>query len=328
MMKNVIPIALLAFVSFSCHYDGIAPLAPNWPAVFTYAPLDKSSITSILPLGWVDPPGHTLPTDHVYFGFNRPPAGSTGLPVYAPGNGVVSQVISKPLNNVPESLVFVKMNDKVTYYLDHIVLNDSVKQGYVVKAGHRIATTGVGCDFGIIDYSVSLSFANPKRYSDQILYCGKPLTYFADSLKSFLYSKVDRDGSDKDGRIDIDLIGRLVGNWFLDGPTFVDGPDTWSKELSFAYDFQHPSIVWVSIGGTLALAGKWGIASDAIDPANVSVSSGKIAYGLLTLHDQVVTQAGLMILEMTDDTHLKIEVFPGSQDSTAEFDSNAFVYAR
>lgn len=35
-----------------------------------------------------------------------------------------------------------------------------------------------------------------------------------------------------------------------------------------------------------------------------------------------------MILQMTDDSHMKIEVFPNSQAASAEFDGNAFTYAR
>ena len=41
-----------------------------------------------------------------------------------------------------------------------------------------------------------------------------------------------------------------------------------------------------------------------------------------------LTQAGLMIVQMLDSDHIKVEVFPNSQDPTAEFDSNAKLYAR
>jgi hypothetical protein len=80
-----------------------------------------------------------------------------------------------------------------------------------------------------------------------------------------MYAKVDREGTDKDGRIDIDVVDRLAGSWFLDGSIFcTDGPGGWDKELSFAFDIQHPARVLVSIGGTLGLTGKWGIPNDCL----------------------------------------------------------------
>jgi hypothetical protein len=321
---------LLAIVLLACHSKNSdpVPVGPNEPSVFVYSPIEKTNIDFILSLGWIQPSGHTIPTDHIYFWFKRQ-SNDPPLPVYAPGGGVINKILLVPVLNIPECKVWVKMNDNFTYYLDHIVLHDSLKDGSAVRAGQDVGTTGLGAsiDMGATDNSVTLNFANPKRYSDEEIHCGKPLTYFADSLKPFLYSKVDREGEDKDGKIDIDVNGRLVGNWFLDGTTFyMNGPNGWEKELSFAYDIQHPAKVLVSIGGTLGLTGKWAIAGDAILPSEVSVSSGKVAYKLMYLEG--LTQAGVMIVQMVDDTHIKVQVFPNSQASDAEFDSGALIYAR
>jgi len=84
--------------------------------------------------------------------------------------------------------------------------------------------------------------------------------------------------------------------------------------------------VLVSIGGTLGLTGKWGIQDDAIRPEGVSVSSGKVVYRLM--YTEGLTQAGLMLVQMLDENHIKIEVFPNAQGSDAEFDANAKTYAR
>lgn len=321
---------LSALILLACHSKNSdpAPAGPNELSIFNYSPIGKTKIDFILSLGWIQPSGHTIPTDHIYFWFKHqstdPP-----LPVYAPGGGVINKILLVPVLNIPECKVWVKMNENFTYYLDHIVPNDSLKEGSTIKGGQIIGTTGLGAsiDMGAIDNTITLNFANSKRYFDEEIHCGKPLTYFADSLKSFLYSKVDREGDDKDGKIDIDLEGRLVGNWFLDGVTFyTDGPSGWDKELSFAYDIQHPSKVLISIGGMLGMTGKWAIASDAILPSDVSVSGGKVAYKLL--YPEGLTQAGLMILQMMDTNHIKVQVFPNSQTSDAEFDSGALMYAR
>jgi hypothetical protein len=131
---------------------------------------------------------------------------------------------------------------------------------------------------------------------------------------------VDREGPDKDGKIDIDIPGKLVGNWFLDGPTFyTDGPNGWDKELSFAFDIQHPSVVLVSIGGTINMVGKWTIQPGSPLPADVSVAGGISADP---------NQRGLMIVQMIDNTHIKVETFTDLKASDAAFDANAKIYAR
>ena len=256
-MKQVPRILICSVILMACHskHGDPIPIGPNEPAVFNYSPIEKTKISYILSLGWIQPSGHTIPSDHIYFWSTRKST-DPALPVYAPGGGVINKILLVPVLNIPECKVWVKMNNNFVYYLDHIVLHDSLKEGSTIKVGQDIGTTGLGpsIDLGVTDYSVLLDFANPKRYNEETWHCGKPLTYFADSLKANLYAKVDREGNDKDGRIDIDMKGRLVGNWFLDGSTFyTDGPDGWDKELSFAYDIQHPSKVLVSIGGTLGV---------------------------------------------------------------------------
>ena len=303
---------------------------PNYPASFTNSPIEVSKINFGLSLGWIQPSGHTIPTDHVYFWYSNP-NNSTTLPVYALCPGKIEHILTVPVMGIKECKVWFRVNEKFSYYLDHIVLDPSLAENSLVTAGQKIGTTGYGTsiDLGAIDETITLSgFVNPKRYYSEELHCGKPYTYFTEPLRSQLYALVDREGTDKDGKIDIDVPGRLVGNWFLDGSVFyTDGPDGWDKELSFAFDIQHPSIVLVSIGGTIGLTGKWTIPDDALLPSQVSVASGKIAYRLYGSKADW-QQRGLMIVQMTDDTHIKVQVFPASTASDASFDANAKTYAR
>lgn len=318
----------ITFLLFSCDKSDPSPQGPNEPAIFSCSPVEKSEIDYILSLGWIQPSGHTIPTSHIYFWTSRTQSDPSPL-VYAPGSGVITKVLVVPVMNVPEVKIWVRMNDNFMYHLDHIVLDETLEEGSHVQAGQVIGTIGWGpsIDFGVIDNDVLNDFANPQRYNDEHLHCGKPLTYFADSLKSSLYSKVDREGDDKDGRVNVDEPGRLVGNWFLDDGTFyTDGPGGWDKELSFAFDIQRPTKVLVSIGGTIGLTGKWSIPTDAILPEEVSVSTGKVVYRLLYIEGQ--TQAGLMIVQMLDNDHIRIQVFPGSQEANADFTIQAKTYAR
>ena len=106
----------------------------------------------------------------------------------------------------------------------------------------------------------------------------------------------------------------------------------WDKELAFAYDIQHPTKVQIALGGVIGPAGKWYPQIGAIAPSQVTVASGKVAYQLWSLDP--VTQAinteqkGLMIVQMTDDTHIKVEMFADVKISDAAFTSNAKIYAR
>ncbi len=308
------------------------PDYPTEPTSFTYSPIEVSKISYLLSLGWLQPVGHTLPTDHVYFHFNATYANP--LPVYAPGGGKIWNVLYVPVTNVPEVKVWVQMNKDFGYYLDHIVLDPSLKQGSIIKAGDKIGTTGYGgsIDLGAIDNTVNVPFVNPARYVSQTLHCGKPFQYFTSAIQSQLYPLVDRQGTEKDGWVCTDVADHLSGNWFYDnGKFYTDGPDGWDKELSFAYDIQRPSTVMVSCGGVMPV-GKWSLAATAIKPANVSPANGKVAYQLLLIDpnypNNPPTIYGLMLVQMTDNTHLKTEIFPGSTATDGVFTGNAKMYVR
>jgi hypothetical protein len=306
---------------------------PDEPSSFTVSPIPVQKIKFLLSLGWIQPVGHTIPTDHVYFWYDNP-GNTTYLPVFALATGKVEHILNVPVNGIKECKVWFRVNEKFSYYLDHIVPDASLKEGSDVQAGQQIGTTGYGSsiDLGAIDEKITLSgYANPARYYSEQLHCGKPFQYFTEPLRSQLYTLVDREGADKDGSIDIDIPGKLVGNWFLDGNVFyTDGPDGWDKELSFAFDIQHPQVVLVSIGGVIGMTGKWTIHPSAILPSQVSVASGKIAYALYSAGGIAVdpNQRGLMIVQVTDEKHIKVQVFPDSKAPDAAFDANAKIYAR
>ncbi len=321
-LNRLISLLTIIILSFIPSCDSGNPVRngtydPGLPSVFAYSPVEISKLNFLLSLGWIQPVGHTIPTDHVYFWAKQYPT-----PVYAPGGGRVEKILDVPILGIKEVKIWIRMNLDFSYYLDHIVLDSSIKEGSDLVAGQVLGTTGLGpsIDLGAIDQNVVNNFINPARYADQTVHCGKPFTYFVDSIKSKLYALVDREGADKDGRVDLDVKGRLIGNWFLDSTIFfTDGPGGWDKELSFAYDIQHPTKALVSIGGTIGMVGKWDIPSDAIQPLDVMASTGKVSYKL---------SAGLLIVQVLDDRRIKVQPFPGSSQSTAEFDAAARIYAR
>src|SRR5947207_4792604 len=127
------------------------------------SPVDPSFVDFILPLGNLNPPSHTFPTDHIYFyvGFLRPEA--RGVPVFAPGDGNVTAIISH--SNDPK--VMVRVTNTMSYYLDHVVLDSAIAQGARITSGQKLGTSGTGgfgIDLGVTDDARTLTgFITPAR---------------------------------------------------------------------------------------------------------------------------------------------------------------------
>jgi hypothetical protein len=139
-------------------------------------------------------------------------------------------------------------------------------------------------------------------------------------------------GADRDGRFDYDQAGRLVGNWFLDGlaPSESSTPTGWPKQLAFVYDNYDPSLIRVSIGGTLPLVGAFAVQPGALDPKDVTPSNGKVSYRLLQagFGSPPGRQVGLLIVEMLAAARIRVEVALGESVTSADFTAAAKTYVR
>ena len=313
------------------------PTAPATVAQFTVLPVQMPANATITPLGHIQPVGHVLPTDHVYFyavNIDQPGTQDNVVrDVLAPGEGVITWIYLQTAG-IQDYKVMFRMTENFYYYLDHVQLDPALKVGSIVHAGDKVGTTNPGgtLDLGAFDMTTSLSgFLTPARYPDQTLRCVSPFKYFTEPLRSTLYAKIRRVPSapDRDGRIDYDIAGKLVGNWFHESvPKTMEssGPNGWPKSLAFAYDYNDPSLVRVSIGGLVSSAGVWTIPSDAPRPENVGVANGAVAYRLMYLGSP--TQWGLMMVEMQAPDRIRVQVYPGSQAATASFDNTAQIYVR
>ena len=161
------------------------PARSGGPLVFRASPLDEGDIRFIVPLGNLNPPGHTFPSDHVYF-YNRiPPAPPDApVPVRAPGDGTVQFVLAMGM----ESQVGVRTGSFI-YYLDHVVLDPAIRPGVIVTAGQQMGVTGstaYGIDLGVINEQKTVFFVNPLRYPSTTVHGDAPLPYFDEPLRSRL----------------------------------------------------------------------------------------------------------------------------------------------
>ncbi len=315
-------------------------LTTTGPGVFSVSPLDTGTIFAITPLGKMAPPGHVLPTDHIYLSFVDAWSGQQqtndcrARPVRAAGAGVIDFIfVTEALG---DTKIGVQMTKTFHYYYDHVLARQGMTVGTRVNAGDTIATTTGRCpsmDLGAWDEGITPpGFVNTKRYAGQTLHVVPPLRYFAEPLRTALYNRVrliDGVPADKDGRTDWGVSGKLVGDWFhtslpVDASS-TGGSPGWDKSVSFAYDFgNHKPLI--SIGGTIAVPGALNVVNAAPDPATVTVATGLVAYqgtpnvGLI--------QAGWLLVQMTADDRIRIEYFVGAVTRPVAFTGAAQEYVR
>lgn len=315
--------------------NGVTP-PPGAVAEFTVSPIAIDSFALITPLGNLNPPGHTLPTDHAYYyvvNFDKRPITRDTLVrgVYAPATGTIAHMM-QPVGT--DWKITFRVTNDFWYYVDHVVPIPGLALGMVVHAGDVIGKTNPGgaIDLGAYDYRVHhTGFVNPKRYSESTLHVVTPWKYFVEPVRSQLYAKQRRHpAADPDARIDFGIAGRLVGDWFhesVPNTSEAMGPVGWPKSIAFVYDYYDPTKVRIAIGGTIAPPGVWGLPDDAPRPSEVTVAHGKVAYRLMYTESTTV-QYGLMLVQMLTDDRLKIQVFVGSQARDADFDGGAQIYLR
>lgn len=317
-------------------FDPVDP-PPGGVAQFSVSPVDLAQVQTLTPLGSLNPPGHVLPTDHVYFyqwDLDQPaaPRPTAVLEVVAPAKGRVWWTYHQP--GSPDWKVVFRATEEFSWYLDHLVLDSALAVGTVVEAGQRLGTTTPGgtLDLGAYDTRVTLTgLLNPARYPGQTLHCVSPWQYYAEPLRSQIYARIRRAPgvADKDGQIDFGVAGTLAGDWYEAGlaPEDSPGPLGWPRTIGFVRDYYEPSLVRVSIGGTIAPPGVWTIPPGTTLPEAVTPASGVVSYPLRYTGSTSV-QYGLLVVQLLAADTLRVEAFVGDTSATGTFDSAARLYVR
>jgi hypothetical protein len=287
------PIAPAAFgtgvLGVFCASPTIAPA----PTIFTASPIALDKIRWLIPLGNLNPPGHTQPSDHMGFTIADPDARESPIAlrteVVAPGTGTVTAAF-RHNNTDPDTIIYVKVSDTITYYLDHVAPDIPLAYGTVLQAGQHIGMTGtsaIGIDLGLVNQAVTQSFANPARYLDSTIHADGPIKYFGGALQRQLYLKTHRIGTECDGRIAYDIPGRLSGNWFVSPPNVSSLAPYLA--MSFVGDTYDPSVVRVVVpygskmrsDGTVAVeGGVMSIAPGDPRPSAVTPATGPVVFTL------------------------------------------------
>ena len=311
-----------------------APSSPSSPPVvpaafaFTESPVDPSLLQEIVPLGTMNPWGHTLPTDHLYFVLQAGPAA-----IVAPAAGTIEAVIDRG----GDAKITVRAAGGFIYAIDHVIPRAALPSGAAVQAGQPLGTSTSGVfDVGLANLNRPLPFLNPARYSRDTRYADGPLRYFDEPVRSALYARVRRIGDDRDGRIDYDEAGTLAGNWFAEDlppeRSSIGGDmSVGTRQLSFARDVYAPDRLRVSIGG-LGMTGLWAVQPDAPDFTSVTPASGIVTFRLFPTGEPGgpagTQQTGLLLVRLLDGGRLQVMAVPGTAAPAAPFDPASPLYVR
>ena len=343
-VRRILP-SLLAALSLSCGDHG--PTNPGdqfnnveapagGVAQFSFLPVAIAPGQSVTALGNLNPPGHVLPTDHIYFYdgdlSKNQPFGSDVRDIVMPATGAVVFILRPAVTDY--KIIFRATKD-FFFYLDHVFLSQPLEVGQVLQAGTKIGVTaqGAAIDLGAFDLSVRhTGFVDTLRYPGQTLHYVAPRSYFTPALMADIDAHLYRSAlaTDKGGQIDFGVAGKLVGDWFVQGMPrdSSSGPYGWTRSMAFVYDYYDPTQVRISIGGTVASAGVWGISPSAPRPETVTPASGIVSYWLYSPFDPNFPPNGLLLVQMTDASTIKVEYFAGSNASATQFTSNAVTFVR
>ena len=222
-----------------------------------------------------------------------------------------------------------------------------------IEAGQLIGTASGGFDFSVLDRNEWLSFVVPEHYFGESfkIYTVDPYDYFAEPVRGQLLEKNVRKVEPFGGKIDYDIDGRLVGNWFLDGRNYRNRIGAYAH-LSFVYDHIDPDQIRISFANDSRIWGEaiaeeacricegmFGVKGNGPDPAVVSVASALVKYELVGLkfvgdfpvatvniEDNIL---GVFLVQMINDRQIKIELFLGKLPrDVEEFTTAARIYDR
>ncbi len=341
----------------------------NGTVNLTKSPMNPQDVGVIVPMGAMVG-GHVTPIDHMYFQpiifYSQPDTYN----VYADADGVIEGINVEPSN--PDNkytkirLVIYHTCDFYSIYnlltsLSPEILNitgilgpgQSYQKPIQVKAGDLLGKIGGQTLDLSVNYNKTIlpGFLVPEHYEGESwkIHTVDPFDYFSEPWRSQLIAKDLRQVPPRGGKIDYDIDGRLVGNWFVEGsggfPTkYV--PNVWVNHASFVYDHIDPTHVIISFGNFSGAPIQFSVENNSPDPKDVSVSIGVVKYKLVDteyiLSDGSVwnrfsyandiharsgnTIKGIVLVQMISNRKMKFEIFPHKID--AVFDDNAIIYER
>ena len=342
---------------------------------FTFPPMQIEKIETIEPIGLMIG-GHVTPIDHGYYTAKTWSSDksrediNTFVDVLAPASGIVTSVQSMPTEYRSSSIgdYRIIIHHTCTFYTIYIHVNQlseklkaiaDTGKAAKVEAGEVIGRAP-GFDFSVHNDEVTLDgFIVPEHYDAEPwkIHTVSMFDHFIEPIRNQLLEKNIRQKEPRSGKIDYDIEGKLVGNWFEENTNGYFGKEEyqrsigyWSTHLAFAYDGLDPDLIIVSMGEYNNEAMQFAVKGNAPDPKDVSVSTGLVKYELVAW--QYLTEnggewdrkgfakitgskrfenqvEGAVLAQMIGGRKLKFEAFPGKNAAEISgFTDKAKTYER
>ncbi len=350
----------LQFIKKDCKGSGFVQL--------THEPMNMGDVSTVLPIGTLAG-AHVTPIDHLYF-YPKDMVNRDAAPVYAMADGYIvsyevrTQKVDNGAAQKPEYQLVFQHNCSIFSYFDLLTslepglakqINDKGgKDLHIsVKSGQLIGRVGAqSLDTAVYNFDMTLKgFVNPDSYKSELykLHTDDFFKYFKDPAKSEMLAKNPRTFEPRGGKIDYDIDGKLIGNWFQTGSNGYagagqrvadsNGQGYWSTHLAIVPDAIRQGVIDISFGDYQGKAIQFEAKVGSPDPATVSKASGLVKYEFVAStpsssptgsapmsNSQVL---GTVLFQLTDTRKLTMEAFPGKTASqVGAFTTSAKTYVR
>lgn len=327
---------------------------------YTVSPLALDEIKEIWPLGNLGPPGHTIPTEHIYILPEKEYDTVKMFDLFAPGDIYIANIASsedaEDLGKDEYVIRFFLCKDIQGVFLHVKVLSEELKAVFDkveceqwtvnpanicsknifhhVKAGTKIGEVARKAgmfDFETHDKRILHDHANKDRYGIEdddgvgTLHAVCPLDYYEKGMKEKLYVKLVTVGEPACGEVLQDVKGTLAGNWYNGDAMFSD-PSSWDRQLSFAHHNKFPSVSAISIGGFFTDSEVWEFAAKSSGNFNRKFSDVRPDGNIYCYEAEPYKErreeepSGKIIVQMVDDAEIKIEHQDGSCTGSYQFE--------
>jgi len=341
------------------------------PYKLSVSPMKLEDFSIIIPYGLVVG-NHVTPIDHQYFSPKNYQSPRDAYEVRAMADSRLVEIQPRTNERGTEYRMVFVVSCTFLYYYDLVTsLAPDIKAAYdngkgifnrevdiTVQAGQVIGRIGgQTLDFAVWDTTKPLTgFVVPEHYLEERwkLYTADPLDYYTDELRTLALSRYIRTVPPISGKIDYDIDGKLIGNWFLEGSDGYRGlKDTdqqnYSKtHLAFVPNHVVPSHFMISIGENWSgQFGQYIDVDNTPDPKDIGVESGVVKYDLImgelvgangmawhnTLETgltmrSVQSVAGCAIVQMLESRKIKFESFGQPCTAVSDFSRAVKIYTR
>ncbi len=350
----------------------------------TAAPINPENIEVILPYGTIDADsGHVTPIDHQYYYPKNREQGPDLYDIFAPADGYIvsigkrNQFVSEEGGKNPVPDYYIVMEHSCSFWTyfdlatslapdirkevgnlpdDEVFVSKNVR--IPIKAGQKIGKIGLRTlDFGAYDAKTNLpGFLVYEHYDGEPwkVHTVDPYDFFVEPIKSQLMARTPRRVEPIGGKIDYDIDGKVIGNWFVEGsggfPARYEDK-SWRNHLAIFPDAYDPTQFIFSHGNIGGIARAYGIKKENPNPAAVGIENGAVKYELVNFEyvikgtntpwerskyaPQIVSSPntewveGVALVQLIGPRKLKVEVFMGKTAAqVAGFSSSAVIYER